>query len=260
MVLWLVLNSMLYGIFSDIHSNIEALEIVFEFFENYKVSSFICCGDIVGYGPNPNECIELIKSLQSLVVVIGNHDAACAGLKDITWFNEYAQEAIIWTRKQLDEQKRMYIQELPKIFSTTFETGLNWTIVHGSPREPIDEYLLNKKEMVENLYYFNTDICFVGHTHIPFVFMFEKNLHISTLLIPEERKKIKLLPQYKYIVNVGAVGQPRDGDPRACIAFFDSTNSELEFFRLNYDFPKTQRKMYHARLPMFLIERLTWGR
>ena len=251
---------MLIAVFSDIHSNLESFEVVVEFFKNYKFQLYVCCGDIVGYGPNPNECIELLKTLQPLSVVLGNHDAACAGLKDITWFNEYAREAIIWTRKQLNESNRMYISEFVKILTRQPGIGAGLTIVHGSPRDPTDEYLLNRAEMIENLSFFNTDICFVGHTHSPFIFMWEKNLKTSTLILPEERKKFKLLKEYKYIIDVGSVGQPRDGDPRACVAIYDSENSELEFFRLAYEFPKTQQKMYSARMPIFLIERLAWGR
>ncbi|MDI6640987.1 MAG: metallophosphoesterase family protein, partial [Elusimicrobiota bacterium] len=236
-----------------------SFETTIAFFKNYKFQLYICCGDIVGYGPNPNECIELLKTLKPLSVVMGNHDAACVDLKDLTWFNEYAKEAIIWTRKQLTEPNRMYISELPKVLNEECP-GVSVTIAHGSPRDPIDEYLLNRAEMIENLNFFNTDICFVGHTHVPFIFMWEKNLKTSALILPEERKKFKLQKNYKYIVNVGSVGQPRDNNPKACFAIYDSDNNELEFFRLSYEFTKTQMKMYSHRLPMFLIERLTWGR
>ncbi len=248
---------MRYAIFSDVHSNLEALITVFEFFKKQNIDTYICCGDIVGYGPDPNECINLVRVLFRLHIVLGNHDAASCGLKDITWFNEYAKMAIIWTRKVLHEFNRMYIMTLPRIL-TIPENSI--TIAHGSPREPIDEYLLDKDQFTQNLQYFNTRICFVGHSHIPLIFVHDPLTKSSTFIRPPEKTKIKIEENYRYIINVGSVGQPRDSDPRACCVIYDTKNQEIEFFRLNYDFTKTQEKMYNYRLPSYLIERLTWGK
>jgi predicted phosphodiesterase len=248
---------MRYAIFSDVHSNLEALTTVLNFFKEKNVDECICCGDIVGYGPNPNECIELIRDIFRLNIVIGNHDAACCGLKDITWFNEYAKMAIIWTRKNLSEPNRMYLITLPKILTLPEESI---TITHGSPREPIDEYLLEKDQFIQNLQYFTTKICFVGHSHVPVVFMHDLFTKVNAFAKPIEGEKIKIQENFKYIINVGSVGQPRDFDPRACCAIYDTKNQEIEFFRLDYDFTKTQEKMYKYRLPFFLIERLAEGR
>jgi len=248
---------MRYAIFSDVHSNLEALTTVLDFFKKQNVDAYICCGDIIGYGPNPNECIETIRSIFRLNIVLGNHDAASCGLKDTTWFNEYAKMAIIWTRKNLTEPNRMYIITLPRILTIPEE---NITISHGSPREPIDEYLLDKEQFIQNLQYFNTKICFVGHSHVPVIFMYDIFTRISTFIKPVEGEKIKIQENYKYIINVGSVGQPRDSDPRACCVIYDTKNEEIEFFRLYYDFTKTQEKMYNCRLPSFLIERLAEGK
>ena len=245
---------MLYGIFSDVHSNMEALSVVLEHLEHKRVSSYLCCGDIVGYGPNPNECVEKIRNLKDCLVVMGNHDAASCGLKDTAWFNEYARAAVHWTASVLKEENRDYLCHLPKMI-----TEDNYTIVHGSPRDPIDEYLLEERQFLENLGYFNTQVCFIGHSHLPFLVLSQSSkggVEIKPLSL-RENETMKLLPDSRYIINVGSVGQPRDKDPRACCAVFNLEETEFKFFRLEYDINKTQEKMHGAKLPAFLIERLS---
>jgi predicted phosphodiesterase len=240
---------MLYGIFADIHSNLEALESVMLFFKDHKVDRYICAGDVVGYGPNPNECVDLLRTLSPLEAVVGNHDLAACGLKDTKLFNEYAQKALIWTSKNLSQNNQIYLSELPR--NLTLE---HLSVVHGSPRQPTDEYLMNFSQYKDNLPLLRSTATFTGHTHIPLVISSDI---MKTLL---GRSELILNTANKYIINVGSVGQPRDSDPRAACGIFDSVNMTFHLFRLEYDLDKTQDKMRKLRLPAFLIERLSWGK
>jgi len=232
-----------FGIFSDVHSNLEALSVVLEHLEHNGVNSYLCCGDIVGYGPNPNECVEKVRSIKDCFVVMGNHDAASCGLKDTAWFNKYARATLHWTENVLKEENRDYLYRLPRMI-----TGDNYTIVHGSPRDPLNEYLLEEKQFLENLGYFGTQVCFIGHSHIPFVVLSQSSKGGIEIKRLRENETIKLLPENRYIINVGSVGQPRDKDPRACCAVFNSEETEFNFFRLEYEINKTQEKMHEAKL------------
>ncbi|MDO8735195.1 MAG: metallophosphoesterase family protein [Elusimicrobiota bacterium] len=237
---------MKYAIFSDIHSNLEALETVLTEISKQNVDEYICCGDIVGYGPNPNECIEKIKSIKNIKMIAGNHDKATVGLFDIEWFNDNAKAAVLWTSSQLTGENKNFLKGLPeKIIEE------NFTAVHGSPREPIKEYLIKPSDMQENLQFFETQICFVGHSHYPFVYTSEKS--ITNL---QENEPIEI--SSKSIINPGAVGQPRDGDNRACFMILDG--NKTTFHRVNYDIKAVQKKMKIEKLPKYLVERLNYGR
>lgn len=247
---------MKYAIFADIHSNLEALNVLLEYYVKEKVDKYFCCGDIVGYGPNPNECIEKIRQLGvniPVLVVAGNHDLASIGLKDITWFNEYAQDAILWTRNELTSENIDYLKSLPQKYADE-----NLTLVHGSPREPVEEYIINLRQARENLQFFSTPVCFVGHSHTPF--FYQKNAQGEESYGSFFQKNpIILLPDSKAIINVGSVGQPRDGDLRAAGAIFDSDKKEIHLARFIYNILPVQQKMLAAKLPSFLVERLNYG-
>lgn len=244
---------MRYAIFADIHSNLEALEAVLEFYRGQKIDKYLCCGDLVGYGPNPNECIEKIRRLNA-VVVAGNHDRASVGMKDISWFNEYAQATILWTQKQLTPENITYLKSLTE----RYEKG-NLTLAHGSPRQPIDEYLINLKQVRENLNFFPTQVCFVGHSHTPF--FYQRNMQGEESYGSFLQKNPVILDEAaKAIINVGAVGQPRDGDPRAACAIYDSEKEEVSLMRFEYNLLPVQQKMLRANLPSFLIDRLNYGK
>jgi len=243
---------MKYAIFADIHSNLEALNAMLEYYSQEKVNKYFCCGDIVGYGPNPNECIEKIRELNPIVVA-GNHDLASVGLKDISWFNEYAQVAILWTKSKLTPENADYLKSLSQIYQDE-----NLTLVHGSPREPIDEYLLNLKQARENLNFFSTQVCFIGHSHTPF--FYQKNVpgkeFYGSFL---QKNPVILTPGMKTIINVGSVGQPRDGDPRTACAIYDLEKKEIYLARFEYNILPVQQKMFAANLPSYLIQRLSYG-
>lgn len=234
------------AVFSDIHSNIEALDCVLKKISLENVDGLICCGDIIGYGPNPNECVEKIKSIKNIKIVAGNHDKAAVGLFDINWFNDNAKAAILWTSSVLTKENKKFLGELPEKIQTE-----NFTVVHGSPRESINEYLIKPSDMQDNLQFFETQICFIGHSHYPFVYTVENGITgLST--------DITLQITSKSIINVGSVGQPRDGDNRACFLILE--DNKITFHRVEYDIEKVQTKMREKFLPEPLITRLSYGK
>jgi len=234
------------AVFSDIHSNIEALNCVLEKISDENIDEIICCGDTVGYGPNPNECIEKIKSIKNIKIIAGNHDRAAVGLFDIAWFNDNAKAAILWTISVLTEENKKILKQLPEKIQTE-----NFTVVHGSPRKLTNEYLIKPSDMQENIQFFETQICFVGHSHYPFVYTSEKSI---TKL--QENEPIEIFS--KSIINPGSVGQPRDGGNRACFLILE--NDKITFHRVDYDIKAVQKKMKIEKLPEYLVERLNYGR
>lgn len=245
---------MRYGVFSDVHGNLEALDAVFELFRQQEVGAWLCLGDLVGYGPNPNECIERVAALKRLQIVGGNHDFAVVGLKPMDRFQNFAARSLTWTKRHLKEENRNYLMRLPRLVE-----GSQFTLAHGSPRDPIDEYILTSRQYLDNLAHFRTSVCFVGHTHAAGVFMTD-SLGIIQHRKLQEKETIMLDPQNKMIVNVGSVGQPRDGDPRAAAMVYDSDQGTVQIFRAEYNIESVQKKMRQASLPLFLIERLSYGR
>ncbi len=245
---------MRYGVISDIHSNLEALDAVLAAFRKERIQSFLCLGDIVGYGPNPNECIERIASLKKVQVTGGSHDFAAVGLKETTWFNDMAVRALSFTKRKIKEENKSFLMRLPRLID-----GSLFTMAHGSPRDPTDEYLLTARQYLDNLEFFRTPICFIGHTHVPCTFFTDSLGMIQHKPLPEG-EPVTYDPQGKMIVNVGSVGQPRDGDTRACGVIYDTDKHEVKLIRCEYDIKAVQDKMNQASLPLFLIERLSYGR
>lgn len=245
---------MRYGIFSDVHSNLEALEAVLAFFRKERIQSFICLGDLVGYGPNPNECVQKILNLKKIQITAGNHDYASVGLKELTWFNDLASRSIIWTKRHLKEENRNFLMRLPRLIDVS-----DFTLCHGSPRDPSDEYLLTPRQYLDNLEFFRNPVCFIGHTHLPAIF-YADSLGMIQHRPLVDGETIQLDPQGKTIVNVGSVGQPRDGDVRAACLVYDSEKYEIKIGRCPYDIAAVQEKMRQYSLPLFLIERLSYGR
>jgi len=240
---------MKYGILSDIHGNLEALNACLEFLEGVA-AAYICAGDIVGYGPRPNECVEAVRKISEsagTVVISGNHDLAAAGLKETSWFNDDAKNAILWTAGVLTNENRDFISRLK-----TRVDMPHFTVAHGSPREPEDEYLIDGYAMKENLAFFNTKICFVGHSHIPL-------FYDRGLVILADNSKVKVAVRNKAIASLGSVGQPRDRNPFACAGVYDDRTGELTVKRFPYNIRKTQEDMAAARLPQPLIDRLALG-
>ena len=234
-------------IISDIHSNLAALLQVFTFLEKYNVDKIVCLGDVVGYGPRPNECVEIVRK-NCQICLMGNHDHAVLGLTDTYHFNQYAREAVNWTRRTLTIQNKGYLESLP------FSHHENEILyVHSTPIHPQEwHYILSDYEAQEYLRSIKQQICFVGHSHIPVIFTSDGlSFYQEEITLDLEEKK--------YIVNVGSVGQPRDGDPRLCFVTFDSEVRILKFVRLEYPVQETYNEILENQLPAFLAMRLLAG-
>jgi len=249
--------SLRYLLLSDIHSNLEALEVCLEQAKG-KYDQIVCLGDLVGYGPDPNAVIEKVKSLAS-VIIRGNHDKACSGHPVAAEFNPLARLATEWTRNVLTPAHFAYLQSLPA--GPVQLDGFQ--IVHGSPFDE-DDYILGPGQAFPLLRGpVSQTICF-GHTHNQGGFMISAQQRFQSIRMPLKKDGLILsLPleeQGRYLINPGSVGQPRDGDWRAAFAIFDSGRRTVEYFRTSYNLAKTQEKMRQAGLPQLLIQRLEHGR
>ena len=242
---------MKYGVFSDVHGNYVALKAVLDFFRKNGVENFICCGDIVGYGPQPLECAETLRGLKSLVTVMGNHDAAVVGKMDLKWFNSNAAWAIEFARGQLTGQALDFIAKLPEKIETE-----DFTAVHGSPRKPLTEYLLSESQFTDNAKNWSVSPCFIGHSHMPLYFREgERGIPETGFLKPV----LKVFTAGKVILNPGSVGQPRDGDTRAACGIYDPQKKYFELYRVFYALEAVQKMMAGLKMPAILAERLSFG-
>ncbi len=243
---------MRYAILSDVHANLEALEVVLEDILARRPEVILCLGDFVGYGPDPNGCVEALRPHLGGAVV-GNHDLAALSDLDIGTFNPLAAAAILWTRDRLSAEVRVYLQGLPRQLMPD-----GFLAVHGSVRDPVEEYIFDAEIAEASFEAGNFHLCVVGHTHIPAVFVSEEGHVTAAPLSPEHA--LHLDRDRRYIVNVGSVGQPRDGDPRAAYLWFDSEAQVASLMRLGYPLERTQKKMIEVGLPPMLAERLAVGR
>jgi len=262
------------ALISDIHGNLEALDVVLDDIQAQGVSEIYCLGDIIGYGPNPRECIDRVME-SCRVTLLGNHDQGA--LFDPDGFNIGAERAIFWTREQLEsphdrnnEKRWEFLGELPRTHRLN-----TFLFVHGSPRNPLSEYIFpediyNHRKM-ERLFQLVERYCFQGHTHVPGVFT-----ESYQFFAPEEIDNEYTLGEGKVMINVGSVGQPRDGDPRACYVILEDGHADgdgevdpgkpggpvtVTFRRLPYDFESTIQKIYAIpELEPFLGDRLRQGR
>ncbi len=245
---------MKYFIFSDIHGNLEALQAVMVELDReseYSECTPICLGDIVGYGPNPRECIAEIRR-RNIRAIAGNHDYAATGRMDISYFNPYAKDAVLWTKNILtpDDMDFLMKLELQLIFD-------EMTFVHATPCDSENwNYLFTLYDAQHNFECFGSQACFVGHSHYP-AFIIQKETHDCWV---HPHPVLSFRDGWKYIINVGSVGQPRDGNPQSSFAVYDRDTQTIELRRAKYDISLTQQKMRDARLPEYLIERLEMGR
>lgn len=237
-------------VISDIHANLTALESVLSDAGDFE--AVWCLGDLVGYGPDPNECVARIAGLPGLVCILGNHDAATLNQIDVNSFNPEARTGILWTQGKLNASNLAFLQGLPE---KTVEDHI--TLVHGSPRQPIWEYLLDTRTATYNFDHFDTPYCFVGHTHLPAIYHLPDEALSAHLIIPENSTQLSLAP--RSIINPGSVGQPRDRDPRAAYALLDLEQYTWECHRVAYDIPAVQERMRAENLPERHILRLSAG-
>ena len=237
---------------ADIHANLAALEAVLADAE--AAGGFDrtwMAGDVVGYGPDPNECVDRVRDADA-VAVAGNHDLAAAGEVGAETFNPFARAAVRWTAERLSAGSLEYIRALPPMVE-----DCGWTVSHGAPFDPIWGYLLTARAATEGLAHFKTQGCVIGHSHAPvFLRMGQDGPEPVTVA----GGGVVDIGAERCYVNPGAVGQPRDGDPRAAYAVLDTEAGTVEFRRVAYDVGRTQRRMGEAGLPRPLIERLAHGR
>jgi diadenosine tetraphosphatase ApaH/serine/threonine PP2A family protein phosphatase len=238
-------------IISDIHANLAALESVLDDAGEYDAAW--CLGDLTGYGPNPNECVSLVRSLPGLICLVGNHDKAVLGEIDLHVFNGDARAAIEWTQSTVTPDTMAYLAALP-----ADERYEDYTLAHGSPRQPVWEYILDRYVAQENFPLIATPYCLVGHTHQPVVF---HELH-NSLDVEEEEADYsapRALDNERLILNPGSVGQPRDNNPEAAYALLDTDTAVWEYRRAPYDIAETQHRIRAAQLPERLAARLAYG-
>jgi predicted phosphodiesterase len=246
------------AIISDIHANLEALEAVLNSIGT--MDRFICLGDIVGYGPDPNECVARVRSLPGLVCVAGNHDLAAVGKYAHDWFNAHARAAIEWTQQRLSQSSREFLEQLPLIARVD-----DLTLVHGALPEPMD-YITGLAEALSTFQEMQTPVCLIGHTHVAECYHLRTSLDVPGSLARLKHRyltrggRVLCEPGSHYVINCGSVGQPRDGNPQAAFGVFNSATKTMRLIRVAYDIEQVQGKMRDADLPPLLSERLSYGR
>jgi len=248
------------GIVADIHANLPAAEAVLR--HAGDLDAWWCAGDTVGYGPFPNECISLVSRLEAACVV-GNHDLGSIGAISLERFNPDARLANEWTRGVLGELEAACIAGLATARSLLHDAAL---LVHGSPRDPVWEYILSPEQAYRSFLKLENRLCFHGHSHSPAVFRWPLEAQESgdrdalEFAMPSDALQIELEEGTRYLIDAGSVGQPRDGDPRACYVTFRPEEGALSFHRVEYDVQSVQKKMEEVGLPAFLSSRLAVGR
>lgn len=243
---------MRYAIISDIHGNAEALQAVLNDIKNRSIDSIVCLGDIVGYYPDPESCVEMVRNNAALCVA-GNHDYAAIGRIDTQNFTYYAFAAMEWTKQNISERAKEFLRSLP----LTIEKD-NMFFTHSSPSNPQDwSYVFPDSEeaVFEAFNSLVFQLNFIGHTHWPSIMIQEDDR-----IILHAEHSLKKNKQNSYLINVGSVGQPRDFDSRSSYSVYDSETGEIVIYRIPYDYTVTQRKIKENRLPLFLSDRLEKGR
>jgi predicted phosphodiesterase len=240
---------MKYAILADIHANLEALEVVLNDTREQNCTHYACLGDVVGYNANPKECLDKIRDME-MPCVKGNHDEYCSIESNLEGFNPHAAEAIHWTRAQLTEEDREWLRNLKYI-----RLVASYSIVHATLDGPQRwGYVFDRLAAAASFTYQNTSVCFFGHTHVPVAFIRDSVVRGGTY------SKFKVEPGRKYFINVGSVGQSRDGVPKATYVIYNMDEGSVELRRLDYDIAKTQAKIRAAGLPERLAERLALGK
>jgi len=238
-----------YAILGDIHSNLEALDVVLADAKKKGVTHYACVGDVVGYNANPVECIQRLQEL-NVVTVRGNHDHYCTLAGHLEGFHPMAEEVIEWTRRQLQPDQLEFLHSLPYLHKIG-----GFSLVHSTLDTPeMWGYVFDNLEAEANFNYQTTQVCFFGHTHVPL--LFEKKGSVKSCVYTQ----LKTAFGRKYFVNVGSVGQPRDGNPKCAYVTYDVMADEIEIHRLPYDIAQTQARIREAHLPDRLAERLALGR
>jgi predicted phosphodiesterase len=228
-------------VISDVHANIQALDAVLK--AAGEVEAVYCLGDLVGYGPDPIDVIDKLQNIGGLECILGNHDAAVIGQINLASFNDDARRNIEWAQNQITTSNFRFLQTLP----IRKEIGVT-TLVHGSPRNPVWEYLLDTLTVKVNFYHFITQVCLVGHTHLPIIYSDPRNSYSEpTWRTLQDGESIKI--DGRMLINPGSVGQPRNHDPRASFAILDTETLIWKSRRIAYDIVSVQQRIYQAGLP-----------
>ncbi len=240
---------MKYAIIADIHGNIDAFQVALEDIRAQNATHIVCLGDVVGYNARPRECLQIVRDM-GIPCVKGNHDEYCSSDEHLEGFNPHAADAVHWTRNQLTDEDKKWRRELK--YS---RMAANFTMVHATLDAPERwGYVFDKLAAAASFPYQTTQMCFFGHTHVPVAFMRDTVVRGGTY------SKFKIDPAKKYFINVGAIGQPRDNNPKCAYVLFDLDAGTIELRRLEYDIAAAQAKIREAGLPERLAERLAYGR
>ena len=240
---------MKYAIIADIHGNLDAFQVVLEDIRAQNATHIVCLGDVVGYNAQPKECLKIVRDM-NIPCVKGNHDDLCSTNNELEGFNPHAADAVHWTRAQLDEEEKAWLRDLKYT-----RMAANFTMVHATLDAPDKwQYVFDKLAAAASFPYQNTQMYFFGHTHVPVAFMRDTVVRGGTY------SKFKVDSSKKYFINVGAVGQPRDNNPKSAYVIYDMDAQTIELRRLDYDIESAQRKIREAGLPERLAERLAYGR
>ncbi len=237
-------------ILSDIHANLEALESALQQTDYDRIWVL---GDLVGYGACPNEVVEAVRRLEPAWIVRGNHDKVCCGLADPDNFTDLARESALWTRDQLTAESREYLRGLPR--GPVAEDP--WAISHGSPLDE-DEYLMTEAQVWMQMTFTPQRICFFGHTHVPILYSRSGRMRQASYV--DESMQVRLEADSQYFINPGSIGQPRDGDPRGCLAVLETESASLQLIKFHYPLKKAAQRILQADLPDLLAQRLYIGR
>ncbi len=240
---------MRYGIFADVHGNLPALKAVLRALQSENPDQYLCVGDIVGYGANPQECLDLVGNIEAISVA-GNHEWGVLDKIDLDDFNDLAREALVWTQRHISREARDFLSHLDPTFKNK-----DLAMVHSTlPYPERFEYLTNFDQLVSMFPFVETPVCFVGHTHVPKIYVEE-----GSQIYEAASFKIEMASSARYIVNVGSIGQPRDGNPRAAYCVYSVEEKTIAVQRVEYDILESQRRIREAGLPDFLAWRLAWG-
>ncbi len=246
---------MRYLILSDIHSNHEALSAVLKHVRRKRWDKVVFLGDLVGYGANPNQTVDMLRKLRPLVGIRGNHDKVCSGLESGEMFNRVALEAAMWTRRKLTRSNLLWLKALPKGPAIVDQS---FAISHGTPVDE-DAYIFGEIEALNVFRRTPHEVCFFGHSHFPVIFALSPDA-ITTVLTVAPAFRYKLQPGVRYLINPGSIGQPRDGNPLASFAIYDSDAPAVTIYRIAYRVAEAQSKILKAGLPRPLADRLALGR
>jgi predicted phosphodiesterase len=246
---------MRYLILSDIHSNREAFTAVLAHVRRKPWDKVVFLGDLVGYGADPNQTVDMLRALRPLVGIRGNHDKVCSGIEDGELFNRIALEAALWTREKLTRSNLKWLRDLPP---GPLVVDRAFAISHGTPIDE-DAYIFGEIEALNVFRQTEFEVCFFGHSHFPVVFALTPDA-ITTILTVAPHFRYKLRPGARYLINPGSIGQPRDGNPLASYAIYDSDKRVVSIHRIPYRVAETQQRILKAGLPRPLADRLAIGR